>query len=400
LPSTVELDKSTPKWPEALINLSAPAKITVGGLTTPLTSLDVRAEAVELLAKQAAAHGHPIRAKATTDDGWVQRMIVTEHGQVVLIGKRPPTTPPPKTSQRKAGPAAPITRAAERFDAVPAWFRWVVIGAVVALVLALLVLVLHRTPDPAQDAPPPVPPIPAPGQVYTETPPPGWSTHAAWVVPLATHSPSPVTDPATGFTAAITPTDQSAPGLGPFDDNDLYLSVLAPDGHTAWAAPLDRLPVLGPVLATIDGAATVVIVDARTATYWPLTGGTPTVVDLPAGARATENPGTSVLFALGRGRAGYLSAGKVKIVDVLPRTKPLAAVDGAVLQWQQDKHAWWNVSAAAPPRRVTVTPGIAAAVLPPVHAKPVPGQLVPTGHTSDLLMVVTAGRLYALTREQ
>ena len=162
MPSTVELDKSTPKWPEALINLSAPAKITVGGLTTQLTSLDVRAEAVALLAQQAAAHGHPIRAKATTDDGWVQRMIVTEAGQVVLIGKPPPTTPPPKPGKTgKAGkstPAAPIKRAVGLFAKVPAWFRWVVIGAVVALVLALLVLVLHRTPDPAQDAPPPVPP--------------------------------------------------------------------------------------------------------------------------------------------------------------------------------------------------------------------------------------------------
>jgi hypothetical protein len=124
LPSTVELDKSTPKWPEALINLSAPAKITVGGLTTPLTSPDVRAEAVELLAQQAAAHGHPIRAKATTDDGWVQRMIVTEHEQVILIGKRPPATPPPKPGTTgKAGkstPAAPIKRAADRFGTVPA----------------------------------------------------------------------------------------------------------------------------------------------------------------------------------------------------------------------------------------------------------------------------------------
>ena len=80
----------------------------------------------------------------------------------------------------------------------------------------------------------------------------------------------PVTDPATGFTAAITPTDQSAPGLGPFDDNDLYLSVVAPDGHTAWAAPLDRLPVLGPVLATIDGAATVVDVSAAVQTGGPI----------------------------------------------------------------------------------------------------------------------------------
>ena len=220
------------------------------------------------------------------------------------------------------------------------------------------------------------------------------------MVPLGIHSPAPVTDPVTGFTAAITPTDQSAPGLGPFDNNDLYLSALAPDGHTAWAAPLDRLPVLGPVLATIDGVQTVVIVQARTATYWPLTGGTPTVVDLPTGARATKNPGTSVLFIVGQGRAGYLSAGEVQLVEVLPRTKPLAAVDGAVLQWQEDRHAWWRVSVNTAPRRVTVTPAIATATVPPVHPKPIPGHLVPTGHTSDLLMVVTAGRLYALTREQ
>ena len=126
--------------------------------------------------------------------------------------------------------------------------------------------------------------------------------------------------------------------------------------------------MFGPELATIDGVETVVIVEARTATYWPLTGGTATVVDLPAGARAdTKNPGTSVLFIVGRNRAGYLSAGEVKLVDVLPLTKALAAVDGAVMQWQEDKHAWWRVSADAPPRRVTVTPAIAAAVLPPTH---------------------------------
>ena len=148
--------------------------------------------------------------------------------------------------------------------------------------------------------------------------------------------------------------------------SDLYLSAFAPDGHTAWAAPLDRKPVFGPELATIDGVETVVIVEARTATYWPLTGGTATVVDLPAGARAdTKNPGTSVLFIVGQNRAGYLSAGVMKLVDVLPLTKAVAAVDGGVMQWQEDKHAWWRVTADAPPRRVTATPAIAAAVLPP-----------------------------------
>ena len=151
MPSTVELDKSTPKWPEALINLGPPAKITVGGLTTPLTSLDVRAEAVDLVAKQAAAHGHPIRAKATSNDGWTQRMIVTEHGQVVLIGKPPPTTASPKTAKPKPTPAAPIKRAAARFATVPSWFRWVILGAVAALLLAVLVLVLHRKPVPVED---------------------------------------------------------------------------------------------------------------------------------------------------------------------------------------------------------------------------------------------------------
>lgn len=399
MPSTVELDKSTPKWPEALINLGPPAKITVGGLTTPLTSGDVRAEAVDLVAKQAAAHGHPIRAKATSNDGSTQRMIVTEHGQVVLTGKPRPTTAPPKTAKPNPTPAAPIKRAAARFGAVPGWFRWVILGAVAALLLAVLVLVLHRKPVPVEETTPAPPPIPPAGEVYTETPPPGWSTHAAWVVPIA--APAPVTDPVTGFTAAITPTDQSAPGLGPFNDGDLYLSVLAPDGHTAWAAPLDRKPVFGPKLATIDGVETVVIVEARTATCWPLTGGTATVVDLPAGARAdTKNPGTSVLFIVGQNRAGYLSAGVMKLVDVLPLTKAVAAVDGGVMQWQEDKHTWWRVTADAQPRRVTATPAIAAAVLPPIHHKPVRGQLIPTGRTTDLLMVVSGDRLYALTRER
>ena len=43
---------------------------------------------------------------------------------------------------------------------------------------------------------------------------------------------------------------------------------------------------------------------------------------------------------------------------------------------------------------------LVAATKPPVHLKPISGQLVPTGHTSDLLMVVTAGGLYALTKGQ
>lgn len=400
--TTVDLDKTTPKWPEALIDLTA-RRITISGVTTTLTDTDVRAEAVGLVARQAQAAGHPIRAKATTADGWVQRMIVTENGQVELVGKRPAPPPAPKTGKAKptqggTTPAAPLKRTG-RFSQVPRWFRWAIAGAAALMVLGVAVIILaggrKHDDTPASTTPP----IPLAGEVYTETPPPGWSTHAAWVVQLAPRAPKPVTDPGTGFTAAVTPTDLSAPGLGPFNDGDLFLSVLAADGHTVWAAPLDRIPTFGPVLSQVDGVTSVVIVEQRTTTYWPITGGAPVVIDMPAGARATPNPGGAVLFTIGP-KAGYLSGGQMQTVEVLPLTKALAAIDGGVLEWQADRQVWWLVSATAPPARTVVNADIAALVLKHPTPRPKPGELVPTGHTEQLLMVVSAGRLYALTRGQ
>lgn len=398
-----DLDRVTPRWPEAQVNLTAPASVTISGVSTPLTSSDVQAEAVALVAKQADAHGHPIRVKASTTDGWVQRMIVTHDGQVTLVGKQVG-----KPGMQASGPgkqvSKPLPKASDgkkpgRFTTIPGWFRWAALGMTGLVLVAGAVLIFHKKPAP-QATEPVTPPIPPAGDIYTETAPPGWTTHAAWVVPLVSRAPAPVTDPTTGYTAALTPTNMSAPDLGPFDENDVYLSVLGVDGHTLWATPLDGIPIYGPRLALVDGVTVVAVVDSKTVEYWPLTsGGEPTVVQLPSGARATPKaPGTTLLFTVGRDTAGYLSEGTLQTVEVLPRTLPIAAVDGAVLQYQSDAQAWWQVSANHPPTRVNVTPDVAAAVAKPVTVKPVPGQLIPTGQTATRLMVVTQNRLYALTK--
>ncbi len=401
--AAADLDRATPKWPEAVITLGSPPSVMISGVTTPLTHADVQAEAVALIAKQASAHGHPIRVRAVTDH-WVQRMIVTADAQVTLLVNPPaPISEPRKGSRR---PAKPITKTAAatsagRFSSVPGWFKWAALGCTAVMLLAVAVMVFHRPSSPAAQGPPPAPPIPPAGDIYTETAPRGWTTHAAWVVPLADRAPDPVTDPGTGYTAAITPTDQQAPGLGPFNPDALFLSVLAADGHTVWATPLGAIPAYGPALAQIDGALTVAVVTGRTIQYWPLTGGDPTTVDLPSGTRVVpDTPGTSLLFNTDTTTAGYLHGGALQTVKVLPRTKPIAANDGTVLLYQDKADTWWKVSADTTPTRTDVTLKVAAAANPPKTPKPVDGELKPTGQGAGLLMVVSQNQLYALTKKK
>ena len=314
----------------------------------------MQAEAVTLIAKQASAHGHPIRVRAVSGT-WVQRMIVTADAQVTLLGKPPGPTSSAKNGKQPA--AKPITKTADkksagRFSSVPGWFKWAALGCALVMLLAVGVMVFHQPSTPDAQGPPPAAPIPPAGDIYTETAPAGWTTHAAWVVPLADRAPAPVTDPGTGITAAVTPTDQHAPGLGPFNPDDLFLSVLATDGHTLWATPLDGMPTYGPALAQIDGTLTVAIVTSRTVQYWPLTGGDSTTVDLPAGTRVVpDTPGASLLFNAGNDTAGYLHDSALQTVKVLPRTKPIAADDGVVLLYQEKADTWWQVSATSNPAR-------------------------------------------------
>ena len=87
--------------------------------------------------------------------------------------------------------------------------------------------------------------------------------------------------------------------------------------------------------------------------YWPLTGGPGTDLDLPSGAKLTAAVGGSVLLTLPGDQVGYLHGGAVHTVQVLPRTQPAVALDGAVLVIQPDTGAWWTLTDDAAPTSVT-----------------------------------------------
>lgn len=404
--TTIDLDKTTPKWPEALVDLTA-RRITIGGITTTLASTDLKTEAVELVARQATAHGHPIRVKATTADGWVQRMIVTADRQVVLVGKKtdPPvsTTAPDRKGRRKAegkhgpkavdapGPANPIRKVTAT---VPRWMRFVFIGVAVVMVAGIAVIALAGGKGKAagSSSPAGVSEVPPAGTIYTEQVPAGWSNHAAWTVPIAPKAPAPVTDPATGNTALIEGTR-----------DELFLRLRDQDGRALWTAPLDRMPTYGPTLVTVNGQTRVLITERDTLTYWSAvqSPGDPAVIDLPRGTKiAGGNPGPNPLFLIGKGTAGYLDDGQLRTVEVLPLTQALATFDGGVLMWQDNLHTWWKVTADEPPHRFVPAPGFNATVNPPdpPRTRGATGLVTVVGHGPAHLMVMSSGDLYALTR--
>ena len=178
---------------------------------------------------------------------------------------------------------------------------------------------------------------------------------------------TPVTDPVTGVTAAVTPVDRSTAEsagqrVGP---KDRWLSVLGPDGRTRFAAPVDGAPRFGPVLTRVDGTAVALIATPATIRYWRLDDATETELDLPSGARLSvpAGGGGSVLLTLPGDRVGYLHGGAVHTVQTLPRTSPALALDGAVIVSQPDTGAWWTLTDDAAPTSIPpIAPPGAAAV--------------------------------------
>ncbi|WP_420119410.1 hypothetical protein, partial [Micromonospora sp.] len=241
-----------------------------------------------------------------------------------------------KTSKKPAG------RKGKGWRKLPPPVRWGAIGLGGLTLASAVVLIFHggrhSSDEPAAPAVAPVPPA---GQLYTETGPPGWTQQAAWTVQLAKDAPAPITT-ADGATIAVTAADGSA---NPQTGDTRYLSVLETDGRTRWATPLTSAPRVGPLLARVDGADVALIAGTRDLTYWPLTGGDPTVVSLPSGATVTPDG----LIKLRDDQLGYLHAGTLAVVDELPRTEPAIAVDGAVIVTQADDGAWWTLRADAAP---------------------------------------------------
>lgn len=350
------LDQDTPKWPEVRITLGEQPTVTVSGVITPV---DDEATAITRCADQARTLGRPIRARVTTAAGAHRRVIVTADGTATTLDAGAATSRPAgSATTRGKAPARRQTGSSGRrgkgvLSRFPARVRPVIrwgapaMGVLVLASVAVMVLNGHGSTADA-GAPAPTAPVPPAGQLYTELAPPGWSQNAAWVVDLAADAPAPVVA-GDGTVVAVTARDNSA---APQNGDERYLSVLEPNGQTRWAVPLDTPPRVGPLVLTIDGADVVALAGTRDLTYWPLIGGTETVVPLPAGAKVTSTG----LVILPGDRVGYLHGGALQTVEVLPRTDPAIALDGAVLVTQPDTGAWWTLTATTAPTAVRPTP--------------------------------------------
>ena len=234
--------------------------------------------------------------------------------------------------------------------------RWAGLLLGVLTVAALVVLVVHDRSSSAEAAAGPVTaPVPPAGRLYTQLGPPGWSQQAVWVLPVADGT-VPATDPVTGVTAAITGQDRSTSGdrraagraAGP----------VAVGAGTGRPHPLRRTAGRCPAVRPGDhphrrdrGGA-----DRHQQEHPVL------AVDRRAGNRCrpahrrqahARRSGGSVLLTLPGDRVGYLHGGAVHTVQLLPRTTPGIAIDGAVLVVQPDTGAWWTLTGDTAPASIT-----------------------------------------------
>ena len=370
-----KLDQQTPKWPELRVSISGSAStISASGITHDLAGDDPQTAAVAFAAEQARTNGKPIRMTATMATGDVHRMIITPERSVILLDHARPAGAPtsdvkPPTSGRKARKSTAgrpkssgfLSRFPPRLQPIIKWGAPTLIVILVALIAAAI-LKGPKHPDAAAGIAQQDHPAPAPGTLYTVTAPPGWSQRATWTVALADQS-IPYTDPDTGVTAALTPDDRTtgqtahdtAPDIAAHKPN--YLSVLSPDGSTRFTQPLTTTPAYGPVITTVDGTKVALLQESpTTVTYWPITGGTATTVNLPDGAAGQLNTtGPSVMVPLSDQRVAYLHHGAFQTLEALPLTTPMFAVDGAVISVQPETGAWWSQRIDASPTSIKPT---------------------------------------------
>ena len=370
---TAKLDRDTPKWPELRVTLGTPSTIYISGIAHPLDSEDPQADAVARAADVARDTGHPIRMTATDGDtGTVDRMIVTADRSVVLLDHAtpaptskdsPPAVAARKTSGRrkaaKPGQKKPVTGFLAAFPPrLRPFIKW---GgpAFLLLVMAALVVGLvvkgHASHRNQQASTVDHPAAPS-GQLYTQYPPPGWSAQAAWTLPIADHT-EPAVDDATATTALLTPNDRTTSTTetataGQVESHQPnYLSVLDPTGRTLWATSIgDEQIVAGPKILTVNDRRVVLVATATDVTYWPLTGGTPTTVPLPADAVGElDLTGDNAGVELANDRLAYLDGAAFRTLDALPLTEMAFAMDGRIVSVQSETGAWWSQRADSAP---------------------------------------------------
>ncbi|MFF9483023.1 hypothetical protein [Streptomyces sp. NPDC014733] len=333
---------AVPAWPAPEVRLTGQGTVDVDGVTLrPPADLDpaeARRWAVQHVASKYARLGRPIRVTAIETDGARIPLIVHPDGTVQAApvevptrrrGLRLPAPAPRKGSvdlNKKPGQQEPAAAASQARGLIAAG----VFLGVIALI-AVIVLTAGGSGDPTQApntrtratalspaTPPPANlPVPAPD---------GWTTRAAWALPV-TADVTPAVAP-DGTVAAVN------------DDGDL--AVIDPaTGITRWTADLSG-SAGALVFTRIDGHDVLALSSGQTLNYWPLDGTEHprTTVDLPASGGTLSFTGTSPLAALDQATAGVIRSDAVRTVDLPVKSTALAADGTDVLAADATGHVW------------------------------------------------------------
>ena len=272
--------------------------------------------------------GHAIRAVGTDAAGERWRLIVTGDERAFDL---------PDEEPRRSGSGRP---------------RWLLpliaaVGAVLVAVVVVAVLLIVPGAEPTG-----TPTAPAPALGPTEMPvasPPGWSSRAAWSVPV-------------GGSGGADRQPVSTDGEHVYAPGDTAESVHAyrvQDGVRLWTAAVDGAVSTGPAVSTIDGAPAVVAATTTHLYAWnPVTGApvgewelprtSARVAITPGGPMVTSDSQHTQIVVQGRLTGRVLPAGGEPVAPVGPDALVVAGPPGRVWTARSDRLAGDPAPLAAP----------------------------------------------------
>lgn len=352
--NTKKLDKITPDFPVLRADLTTqPPTLANRGDMHDLSPTRPHEAAMDAAVETARHLGRAVRITVTHPPMRKTKHIVTPDGDVTDLNTGA-TSSTPKTTTKPAS-SGPSMLSVPNMPNMP---KPILIGAAALLVLVLVggVLFTVMSINSGKDTQAEVPQGPGPaapaGELYAVPPPPGFSPHAAWQVPVGEDTVVDVND--AGSIAAITPNDRSvnADATAYDDIEPRYLTFLNTDGQAEWSSPLpeESKPDVGPAFTRIDGTDVIAGVWNNTLAYWPLNGTEPTLLELPR-ANKVHFTGTSPLITDGKEQAATVTKGKITNISVPHLTTPMSAHEGGITS-AEATGTWWNSSSKATPTPV------------------------------------------------
>jgi len=283
-----------------------------------------------------------------------------------------------------------VTADGELFDATPApgtarsgWSRWRLLaglgGAVVALAVATVaVVVSDRTPPPvvAVSSPPPVTGTPTP---YPSLPPPGYAGQADWSAPITPGSVPLVAGDGTIITVTGTPGSPVLAVLDPATGAPVWTTALPRNAATSSTGT-------GLHLSEIDAHPMVTAATSDGLDWWALDGAhTSGSVSLPGGATVSF-AGTSPLVTKPGQRAATISDGHLVDRAVPAGAVALGATGDTIVAANSVGQVWRLGAATAetPPSPVTVPTPAGAGPLASIAGYAGLGTTTPVAHPEIL----------------